>query len=171
MYLPLKQALCIFQYTRFSFPSIYGGGLTPKVKQCRGISKSVTVVEWIQKTVILAWKKLWDMSDRIAELAKRIIASGYEYSGGGKIHIKPENRGKFTALKERTGHSATWFKEHGTPSQKKMATFALNSRHWRHENGGFLHTYNEGYQLGQTYDLSEEEVNELIRQGYEVERV
>lgn len=107
------------------------------------------------------------MSDKIAELAKRIIASGYEYSGGGKIHIKPENRGKFTALKERTGHSATWFKEHGTPSQKKMAVFALNSRHWRHENGGFLHTYNEGYQLGQTYDLSEEEVNELIRQGNE----
>lgn len=94
-----------------------------------------------------------------------------QYSSGGKIHIKPENRGKFTALKERTGHSATWFKEHGTSSQKKMATFALNSRHWRHDNGGFLHTYKEDYQLGQTYDLSEEEINELIRQGYEVERV
>jgi hypothetical protein len=36
---------------------------------------------------------------------------------GGSIHIKPENRGKFTALRERTGHSATWFKEHGTPAQ------------------------------------------------------
>ena len=61
------------------------------------------------------------------------IRSGYnEYAKGGKIHIKPENRGKFTALKERTGHSATWFKEHGTPAQKKMAVFALNSRHWKH---------------------------------------
>ena len=39
-----------------------------------------------------------------------------QYSDGGKIYIKPENRGKFTALKERTGKSATWFKEHGTPA-------------------------------------------------------
>ncbi len=46
-----------------------------------------------------------------------------EFAGGGGIHIKPENRGKFTALKERTGHSATWFKEHGTPAQKKMASY------------------------------------------------
>lgn len=54
------------------------------------------------------------------------------YAEGGKIYIKPENRGKFTALKERTGHSATWFKEHGTPAQKKMAVFALNSAKWKH---------------------------------------
>ena len=61
------------------------------------------------------------------------IRNGYnEYAKGGKIHIKPENRGKFTALKKRTGHSATWFKEHGTPAQRKMATFALNARHWKH---------------------------------------
>ena len=50
--------------------------------------------------------------------------------GGHKIHIKKENRGKFTALKKRTGHSASWFKAHGTHAQKKMAVFALNSRHW-----------------------------------------
>ena len=60
------------------------------------------------------------------------------FADGGKIYIKPENRGKFTALKERTGKSATWFKEHGTPAQKKMATFALNSRKWKHDDGGPL---------------------------------
>lgn len=53
------------------------------------------------------------------------------YKEGG-IYIKPENRGKFTALKERTGHSATWFKENGTPAQKKMAVFALNAAKWKH---------------------------------------
>jgi hypothetical protein len=53
------------------------------------------------------------------------------FNDGGSIHIKPENRGKFTALKEHTGHSATWFKENGTPAQKKMATFELNSKKWR----------------------------------------
>lgn len=67
-------------------------------------------------------------------------ALGYNntFEGGGKIYIKPKNRGKFTALKERTGHSATWFKEHGTPAQKKMATFELNARHWKHGLGGNL---------------------------------
>ena len=64
-----------------------------------------------------------------------------EYKNGGSvrrslkdggIYIKPSHRGRFTALKERTGHSATWFKENGTPAQKKMATFALNAAKWNH---------------------------------------
>ena len=50
----------------------------------------------------------------------------------GGIYIKPSHRGRFTALKERTGHSTTWFKENGTPAQKKMATFALNAAKWKH---------------------------------------
>ena len=58
------------------------------------------------------------------------------FGAGGPIRIKPENRGKFTALKERTGHSASWFKENGTPAQKKMAVFALNARKWNHKDDG-----------------------------------
>lgn len=58
--------------------------------------------------------------------------------GDGGIFIKPENRGKFTALKERTGKSSTWYKEHGTPAQKKMAIFALNAAKWKHADGGPL---------------------------------
>lgn len=63
------------------------------------------------------------------------------FKDGGGIHIKPENRGKFTALKKRTGKSASWFKEHGTPAQKKMATFALNARKWKHDDGGYINNY------------------------------
>jgi hypothetical protein len=65
--------------------------------------------------------------------------------GGDKIHIKKANRGKFTALKKRTGHSASWFKAHGTPAQKKMAIFALNARKWKHGDGGYLDNH---YELG-----------------------
>ena len=65
------------------------------------------------------------------------------FKDGGGIHIKPENRGKFTALKKRTGKSASWFKEHGTPAQKKMATFALNARKWKHDDGGSINGYVE----------------------------
>ena len=64
-----------------------------------------------------------------------LIIGSYK-KGGHKIHIKPENKGKFTALKKRTGHSASWFKAHGTPAQKKMAVFALNAKKWKHEHGG-----------------------------------
>lgn len=70
-------------------------------------------------------------------------ARGY-MAGGGKIHIKPENRGKFTALKKRTGHSASWFKAHGTPAQKKMAVFELNAKKWKHGDGGVINTFEEG---------------------------
>lgn len=67
---------------------------------------------------------------------KRYLSNGGKpdrniFESGG-IYIKPENRGKFTALKKRTGHSATWFKQNGTPAQKKMATFALNAAKWKH---------------------------------------
>ena len=73
---------------------------------------------------------------------------GNRYDKGGKIHIKPENRGKFTALKKRTGKSASWFKEHGTPAQKKMAVFALNARKWKHAFGGDLLTHGAEWDNG-----------------------
>lgn len=60
-------------------------------------------------------------------------ANAFKYGG---IHIKKKNRGKFTALKKRTGKSASWFKAHGTPAQKKMAVFELNARKWKHAYGG-----------------------------------
>ena len=88
-----------------------------------------------------------------------------EFAEGGGIHIKPENRGKFTALKERTGHSATWFKEHGTPAQKKMAVFALNSKKWKHGDGGNLFypggeiTYGKPYY---SYDENMKKVDGVI---------
>lgn len=78
-----------------------------------------------------------------------------EYKKGGSIHIKPENRGKFTALKKRTGHSASWFKAHGTPAQKKMATFALNARKWHHKHpdGGSLFDRWHQYMQNNTIDV------------------
>ena len=82
-----------------------------------------------------------------------IIADYNEFSSGGGIHIKPENRGKFTALKERTGHSASWFKEHGTPAQKKMAVFALNARKWNHADGGELNIYDGETEPTQKMDI------------------
>ena len=80
------------------------------------------------------------------------------------IHIKPQNKGKFTALKKRTGHSATWFKQHGTPAQKKMATFELNSKKWR------KHSL-DSYLDGQICNVQEGEATNLIDAKYEIEYI
>lgn len=102
--------------------------------------------------------------ERISALASRLLELGC-YADGGRIHIKPSHRGRLTELKKRTGKSEAELYNDGNPAHKKMVVFARNSRRWskKYDNGGYL--------LGQVYDLSEEQIQELIRQGYEVERV
>lgn len=61
------------------------------------------------------------------------------YGKGGSIHIKPENRGKFTETKRRTGKTTEELTHSSNPLTRKRAIFALNSRHWnKHSNGGTL---------------------------------
>ena len=59
----------------------------------------------------------------------------YKYIPIGKsgIHIKPENRGKLTRLKRRTGKSEAELWKEGNPAVRKMITFARNSRKWKHK--------------------------------------
>lgn len=58
-------------------------------------------------------------------------------SGSG-IHIKKENRGKFTASAKRAGRSvqeharAILNNPNATPLQKKRANFARNAAKWKH---------------------------------------
>lgn len=100
---------------------------------------------------------------------------GNTFADGGNIHIKPENRGKFTRLKERTGKSSTWYKEHGTPEQKKMATFALNARKWKHAFGGNLLTngaeWNNGLTVVGNGGTHEENPMEGVQMGMDAQGV
>ena len=48
----------------------------------------------------------------------------------GGIHIKPENRGKFTETMRRTGKTAEQLKHSSNPLTRKRATFAINARKW-----------------------------------------
>lgn len=66
------------------------------------------------------------------------------YKKGSGIHIKKENRGKFTASAKAAGQGV---QEHArsvlnsssaTPLQKKRANFARNAAKWKHANGGVL---------------------------------
>jgi hypothetical protein len=67
-----------------------------------------------------------------------------EYKKGG-IHIKPENKGKFNATKERTGKSTEELTHSKNPVTKKRAVFAQNAAKWKHELGGIFKYKKGGY--------------------------
>lgn len=49
----------------------------------------------------------------------------------GGIHIKPKNRGKFTAYKKRTGKTTTQALHSKNAHVRQMANFARNAKRWR----------------------------------------
>lgn len=70
--------------------------------------------------------------------------AGNEFAKGGPIHIKPENRGKFTAAANRAGKSVQAYasqilahKDNYSPTLVKRANFARNAAKW-HAAGGSL---------------------------------
>lgn len=85
------------------------------------------------------------------------------FAKGGKIHIKPENRGKFTKYcgGKVTSECIAKGKRSSDPTVRKRATFAQNVRKFKHAYGGFLE--------GMEYDLDESIVKDLISKGYEIE--
>lgn len=58
---------------------------------------------------------------------------GAKYGKDSGIHIKPSHRGRFTRyLKSNPGMTAEKAKHSKSAAVRKMATFALNARKWRH---------------------------------------
>ena len=60
----------------------------------------------------------------------------------GGIHIKPENKGKFTATKKKTGKTTAQLKHSKNPLTRKRAVFAENAKKMakrrKHEEGGII---------------------------------
>lgn len=52
------------------------------------------------------------------------------FKKGGKIHINPENKGKFTETKKRTGKTTEELTHSKNPVTRKRAIFAQNSARW-----------------------------------------
>ena len=66
------------------------------------------------------------------------------FKNGSGIHIKKENRGKFTKSAKAAGEGV---QEHAhkvmndpnaTPLQKKRANFAIQAKKWHHKDGGSI---------------------------------
>lgn len=66
------------------------------------------------------------------------------YKKGG-IYIKPENRGKFTATKKRTGKTTEELTHSKNPLTRKRAIFAQNAKKWKHAEGGEVKPDNPGF--------------------------
>ena len=49
------------------------------------------------------------------------------------IHIKKKNKGKFNALKKRTGKSTEELTHSKNPLTRKRAIFAQNAKRWNHK--------------------------------------
>jgi hypothetical protein len=60
-------------------------------------------------------------------LATATMIPCYKYGG---IHIKKKNRGKFNALKKRTGKSTEELTHSKNPLTRKRAIFAQNAKKW-----------------------------------------
>jgi hypothetical protein len=50
----------------------------------------------------------------------------------GGIHINPKNKGKFIALKKRTGKTTQQLLHSKNALTRKRANFAKNAKTWRH---------------------------------------
>lgn len=72
------------------------------------------------------------------------------FAKGGKIHIKPENRGKFTKYcgGKVTSECIAKGKRSSDPAIRKRATFAANARKWHHAFGGDLLTHGTEWDNG-----------------------
>ena len=75
------------------------------------------------------------------EYLKAMAHAGYLNKGGG-IHIKPENKGKFTAKAKGAGMGVQAYARkvladpNADPATKKQANFARNAAAWHKEDGG-----------------------------------
>lgn len=87
---------------------------------------------------------------------------------GGEIHIKKENRGKFTSYcgGKVTSECIARGKNSPNPAIRKRATFAANARKWKHQHGGSLiyQMFLPGYKEKST---EEDNNNRLVYRGLE----
>lgn len=75
-----------------------------------------------------------DDNGKLIKLSKRDDFSNPDFRykhGKNPIRINPANRGKFNALKKRTGKTTEQLTHSKNPLTRKRAIFALNSRKWR----------------------------------------
>jgi hypothetical protein len=104
---------------------------------------------------------------KIMQAIQQLQEESPEMKKGG-IYINPANKGKFTESANRAGMSVQEFaskvlanKEDYSSTQVKRANFARNAASWKKQMGGMTE--------GQMLELDDNEIQNLISQGYGIE--
>lgn len=118
--------------------------------------KANNLREQLNEANLFALDTLQNNADNITETTMNNLEANYaalggflnQYSNGGSIHIKPENRGKFNATKKRTGKTTEELTHSKNPLTRKRAIFAQNAAKWKHAFGGELNTNGGDFSTG-----------------------
>lgn len=108
------------------------------------------------------------VEDMVADLEEQ------EYKYGG-IHINPKNKGKFNALKQRTGKTTEQLTHSRNSLTRKRAIFAQNAAKWKHQDGG--ETLEQPMQEGMPQEQQEmvqklsQMVIQALQQGMQPEQI
>jgi hypothetical protein len=109
-----------------------------------------------------------EQQEAIQKIMQAIQEAQSSQMAYGGININPANKGKFTASANRAGMSVQEFaskvlanKEDYSSTQVKRANFAKNAASWKKQMGGMAE--------GQMLELHDDEIQNLIDQGYGIE--
>ena len=103
---------------RQSVKEIKAGRATNQIENGKKIIKTTELTEFPKEIVNIA-----TYCDRKFELGGELNYFSFLKSGGS-IHIKPENKGKFTETKKRTGKTTEELTHSKNPITRKRAIFA-----------------------------------------------
>lgn len=84
------------------------------------------------------------------------------------IHIKPSKKGTFTAAAKKHGKSVQAFASQVLANKDNYSSAMVKKANFAHIFGGRNYE-NGGYIEGEEYDLSEKEIKNLQKLGYEFE--
>ena len=121
--------------------------------------KANNLREQLNEANLFALDTLQNNANNITETTMNNLEANYaalggflnQYSDGGSIYIKPENRGKFNATKKRTGKTTEELTHSKNPLTRKRAIFAQNAAKWKHAFGGDLNTNGADFSTGLTF--------------------
>jgi hypothetical protein len=89
----------------------------------------------------------------------------------GGIHIKPENKGKFTAWAKSHGMGVQEAASHVMANKDKYSSTIIKRANFARNIGGAAKKEYGGYIKGSTHELDDHEIQNLISKGYKIRYV
>ena len=122
-----NHALQITRFEKAADKGLQAGRATNQIENGKKIIKTTELTEFPKAIVNIA-----TYCDRKFELGGEMNYFSFLKSGGS-IHIKPENKGKFTETKKKTGKTTEELTHSKNPITRKRAIFAQNAKKWNHK--------------------------------------